>query len=801
MKAARGAGVHVFGVRHLSPAGAYHIAEYLEQVQPTAVLIEGPSDATSEIMHLTNSSTKPPVAILAFTEELPVRTVLWPFAVYSPEYQAMHWARQHGAYCAFIDLPSSSAVCLQDIRGIDAGDGYGDLETDEDIEHETSEKSDGKNDEDDGNEEQSIPDEFGRDGGSIYNRIAEISGEADYDTFWERGFEHNLSPDAYRQTILAYSSQMRELTEEQERKSQKLQYAYNAVREAYMCRQIAETIAAGHQPEKIVVVCGAYHASALTDLSAPMSDDELKQLPSRKTKRTLMPYSYLKLSSLSGYGAGNIAPYYFELMWGHMLQGTLGELPHHYLSSVAGDLRKGGTHRSTAEVIEAVRLAESLAALHEGMAPTLRDLRDAAKTLLGRGDLSVIAESLARIEVGTAIGALAEGVSQTPIQEDMNRQMKRLKLEKYKTAVASDLVLDLRENRRVSSEEAAYLDLNRSTWFHRLKLLGIHFVKENGKSQDQAAWAEHWVIQWTPEVEIEVVESTLLGETVETAAGFVLQQRLENCVTIKEASALITIAYECGMIHQMEAGRKTLQRLAVESQDVVQIAAAARKLSELIRFGGIRSMNTQPLLPLLQQLFMRACLFLFDASQCNDEVAQAMAAAINELNHIASEHSEEVDEPLWIQELGRLSDRDDAHPRLSGLACAILLERGDISAEQCAAEVSRRLSPGISADLGAGWFEGLAMRNRYALISRMSLWEQLNEYICTLEDEEFLRALVFLRRAFSVFSPKEKTMVAELLGELWGADTEQVAEILMDDLREEEAQMLNELNDFDFEDF
>jgi hypothetical protein len=198
---------------------------------------------------------------------------------------------------------------------------------------------------------------------------------------------------------------------------------------------------------------------------------------------------------------------------------------------------------------------------------------------------------------------------------------------------------------------------------------------------------------------------------------------------------------------------------------------------------------------------MRACLFLHDASQCNDEVAQAMASAIGELNHIAAEHSEEVDEALWVQELSRLSDRDDAHPRLSGLACAILLERNSISAQQCAAEVSRRLSPGIPADLGAGWFEGLAMRNRYALLSRTSLWEQLNDYICTLEDDEFVRALLFLRRAFSAFSPKEKTMVAELLGEIWGVSTEQVAEILTDDLKEEEAQMLNELNDFDFEDF
>ncbi len=114
--------------------------------------------------------------------------------------------------------------------------------------------------------------------------------------------------------------------------------------------------------------------------------------------------------------------------------------------------------------------------------------------------------------------------------------------------------MDLRENRRVSSKEAAFLDLNRSFWFHRLSLLGIHFVKAKARGEEQAAWAEHWIVQWSPEVEIEVVESNLLGETVETAAAFVLQQRLESCSTIKEASELITAAYECGMIHQMEAG-------------------------------------------------------------------------------------------------------------------------------------------------------------------------------------------------------------------------------------------------------
>ena len=78
--------------------------------------------------------------------------------------------------------------------------------------------------------------------------------------------------------------------------------------------------------------------------------------------------------------------------------------------------------------------------------------------------------------------------------------------------------------------------------------------------------------------------------------------------------------------------------------------------------------------------------------------------------------------------------------------------------------MARRLSPGVPAELGAGWFEGLAGKNRYALIARLGLWRQLDDYLSGLDDETFRRALVFLRRAFADFSPTEKNDIAENLG-------------------------------------
>ncbi|MES2793292.1 MAG: DUF5682 family protein, partial [Planctomycetota bacterium] len=151
--------------------------------------------------------------------------------------------------------------------------------------------------------------------------------------------------------------------------------------------------------------------------------------------------------------------------------------------------------------------------------------------------------------------------------------------------------------------------------------------------------------------------------------------------------------------------------------------------------------------------------------------------------------------------LQKLSDADDRNPVLSGYACAMLLERGLMANESLAREVSRRLSPGIPADLGAGWFEGLAKRNRYALLARQPLWEQLADYVRSLDDEQFTRALVFLRRAFGSFTSRDKRHIAENLGEFWGLHADTTSELIEKPLTEQEEQTLTDLNEFNFDDF
>lgn len=746
-----------FGVRHLSPGGSWHLLQLLEETKPDLVLIEGPSDLNDLMEPLTLPQTKPPVAIMAYTETLPIQTILYPLAVYSPEYQAILWAFEHKVECRFMDLPSSAFLALQGKK------------------HETEEEASAA----------------GMSTGDVYERLSELSGEENQDSWWERRFEHTKSFHAYQNGAEEFGRQLRELSNDTP-----FGEAENQIREAFMKRVITDA-EKKYPSEKIVAVTGAFHIAGLKTCT-PMSDQEIAKLPRLTSKSTLMPYSYYRLSSLSGYGAGNRAPNYYEQIWKEHASKDPLKTTYHYLSRMAALQRKKGNLASSAEVIEAVRLSLTLAKMRGSEVPTLQDLRDGAVTCMGHGNFSEISVAAADIEIGTKIGSLPEGVSKTSIQEDFNRLLKDLKLEPYRTAVAKELELDLRENTRVKTEKAAFLDLERSFFLHRLSLLGIQFATKQQVHQDKGTWAEKWILQWTPEAEIQIVETALKGDTVELAAAFTLKERVEANPTITEAAKAIADACFCGMPEAVTYATSVLQGLAIDSASLSEIAETGSNLSVTIRYGSIRRLDASALVSVLQQLFLRACLILPSSCLCNNAASDAVLQAMVHLNEIEVNH-DEVDQEQWISALTEISDRDDLNTRASGFAAAILLERGEMDGILLSREVNRRLAKGIPADLGAGWFEGLAKKNRYALIARLSLWQQLAEYIETLDDEEFKRALVFLRRAFSEFSPQERCDIAENLSEIWGVNADQLDEVLSSGLDEQEQQILSDLEDFDFD--
>jgi len=761
----------LFGVRHLSPGAAYHLRRALDEARPRLVLVEGPSDLNEQMHWLCHPETQFPAAIMAYTSAPPVRTLLYPLAVYSPEIQAILWAHEHGVECRFMDLPSSVFLALQAAAGERAA-------------MEMEEPEDGEAEE---------PEDTSATTESVYRRLETLTGE-DHDTFWERTFEQIENPEEYRSACNTFGIQLREAARDNIART-----AENLVREAYMKRAIQDAIDGGIPAEDVFCVCGAFHVQGL-ETCQPMTDAEANSLPRLDSSATLMPYSYFRLSSRSGYGAGNRAPAYFELLWDAMNGGKgAGETPYLYLTRLAAAHRKAGNLVSSAEVIEAVRLAEVLRTMRGSRYPTLQDLRDAAVTTMGHGQFSELSLAAADTEIGKKIGFLPEGVSRTSVQEDFYRQLKNLRLEKFRAPELQRLDLDLREKLTVKSKDAALGDLRRSFFLHRLRVLNIQFAKLLPSRQAGANWGEYWELRWTPEVEIEVVESSLLGDTIEGAAAFALKERAEASASIAQASVIFSDAFLCGMPEAAKHALSVLQGLSVDAAALAEVAATAERLSLVVRYGSLRQFDSAPVVPLLEQLYLRACLTLEDACICDAKAAPAVIQAIERLNALQLNH-DFLDQGRWLSLLERVSDRDDLNTRCSGFAMATLLERGAADEELLAREVSRRLSPGVPADLGAGWFEGLAGKNRYALIARLSLWRHLDEYLRGLDEESFRRALVFLRRAFADFSPSEKNDIAENLAEIWGVNARQTAEVLMNDLTDAEQEVLSGLDEFNFDD-
>ncbi len=764
-----------FGVRHLSPAASYHLLKLLDSKRPKCVLIEGPSDANDIITELAAKGVTPPVAILSYTTELPVDSVLYPFAEYSPEYQVVLWAVKNKAEVRFIDLPTGVSLYNKLAERL--------LKTDEEGECE---------------EEHDPQKEYYDFVSNVYNKVAEIGGGIDYDDYWERNFEQNLNENVYLHTVKLHSAEMRKVLEPEEQKLYPRAFEHNSLRERFMKREI-ETALSRFSAGEIVVITGAYHSEAVaSNTCLPLSDSEVKALQSRSVKLTLMPYTYYRLSARSGYGAGNKAPGFFQSVWEHIQRGKFHELPFSYIASICRSLREDGANASTASVIEAVRLANALAFMKGGTLPSLRDLHDALINTVGEGDSALVVKAFAQNDIGTGFGSLPEGVSQTPIQDDINRELKRLKIEKYKSTVAQSITLDLRENIRVSSKESAFMDLNRSVFFNRLAFLGIRFAVRLKDNQQNASWREIWELQWSPEVEIAAVETVLKGETIEIASAYHLKELLETSESLSETAGLIKTAYTCDLPDSFSLAVNALQELATDAGNFGETAAATWELSEMIQYGDLRKTDVTPLKPLLKQLFLHAALLLNENAGCDDKAAKKMCAAIASMHVISQQHFGEIDDENWIKELTTLALRDDKNAILSGLSFAILLERGLVDDERCSVEISRRLSPGIPPDIGAGWFEGLSGRNRYSLLSRIEIWRSLDGYISQLEGDEFRRSLVFLRRAFSDFEPREKNSIAELLGSVWGRDSTDAAILLLEELTEDEEAALDELNDFDF---
>src|SRR5687768_3025657 len=105
--------IHVLGIRHHGPGSARNVKKFLEDIKPDIVLVEGPSEADGILQWVSHKELKPPVAILCYQPDNPQQSSFYPFAEFSPEWQAVLYARKNNIHVRFMDLPMAHHFAVE----------------------------------------------------------------------------------------------------------------------------------------------------------------------------------------------------------------------------------------------------------------------------------------------------------------------------------------------------------------------------------------------------------------------------------------------------------------------------------------------------------------------------------------------------------------------------------------------------------------------------------------------------------------------------------------------------------------
>ena len=84
----------------------------LQEQRPDVVLIEGPPEADGLVALAADEEMRLPVALLGYVPGEPQQAAFWPFAVFSPEWQAIQYALGAGVPVRFCDLPAAHQFAM-----------------------------------------------------------------------------------------------------------------------------------------------------------------------------------------------------------------------------------------------------------------------------------------------------------------------------------------------------------------------------------------------------------------------------------------------------------------------------------------------------------------------------------------------------------------------------------------------------------------------------------------------------------------------------------------------------------------
>ncbi len=724
---------HFFGIRHHGPGCARSLIQALEHLQPDCLLIEGPPEGEAVLPLMADADLEPPVALLVYNPDDSRQAAFYPFAVFSPEWNALHYGLARGIPTRFMDLPMAHQFALTppepEVEAADeitADDHSVDAVNQAEIETEPRETP----------ETDPWLDPL--------DWLGRAAGYGDGESWWNHLVEERGDSLELFAAIREAMTTVRAETPGPDR-SAAAQQREN-LREAHMRKCLRQAQKDGF--ERIAVVCGAWHVPALAELpSAKADNDLLKGLPRVKVAATWAPWSYRNLSSASGYGAGVTSPGWYEHLWqAQPEQRAVG-----WLARAARLFREEGLDCSSAHIIEAVRLAETLAALRERPQAGLDELNEALQTVVCLGDAAPMRLIERGLIVGDRLGRIPARAPVVPLQHDLSQQQKRLRLKVE--AVDRTLDLDLREP----------TDLARSHLLHRLNLLAILWGKpqRTGRSA-KGSFHEIWTLQWEPALAIAVIEASRWGNTVEDAASAKAVDQARTLTALPPLAALVNQVLLADLQSAIAPVTQALDDLAAVASDLVQLLGAIPPLVHIARYGNVRQTDVGMVEQVLRGLIPRAAIGLPGAcTALDDDAAQTLRESLAATHQAVRLLADEALRHDWLRALARVTGLPNAHGLLGGLAARLLFDEQIASADATALHMSQALSPGNEPALAAAWLDGFLNQSGLVLLHDDPLWALVDGWLSGLSEDRFRQILPLLRRAFSGFNTPERRQLGE----------------------------------------
>ncbi|MFG2330443.1 DUF5682 family protein [Streptomyces sp. NPDC048604] len=708
----------LLGVRHHGPGSARAVRAALDVARPAAVLIEGPPEGNALLPLAADPAMRPPVALLAHAVDDPGRASFWPMAAFSPEWVALTWALEHGAAVRFVDLPAATTLALN------ADPTWGDGDE----------------------EELHRPDPAAGLRVDPIAVLARTAGHDDPERWWEDVVEHRGDGDP-RAPFAAVAEAMGVLRETYGAGG----HGRDLAREAHMRLEL-RAARKEFGEDGVAVVCGAWHVPALRRRTTVAADRALlKGLPKVRTETTWVPWTHRRLARRSGYGAGIDSPGWYAHLF------AAPDRPvERWLTRVAGLLREQDRPVSPADVIEAVRLADTLAALRGRPLAGLGETTDAVRAVFCDGSDVPLALVRDRLVVGDVLGEVPAGAPAVPLQRDLDRLQRSLRLRPE--ARERELELDLRKDN----------DAARSRLLHRLRLLGVDWGVPAAGRTGTGTFRETWRLRWEPELHVRVAEAGVWGTTVHGAAEARAEARATGAGALADVTMLAERCLLAGLSGALPVVMRVLADRAALDADVGHLAQALPALARALRYGDVRGTDTAALAGVAAGLAERICVGLPPACTGLDHDAAGELRGHLDAVHTALGllPADAARTERWTGVLLRLATRDAVAGLIRGRAARLLLDDGRLDADGTARLMGLALSPGVPPADAAAWVEGFvggASGGGMLLVHDERLLGLVDAWLAGIPPDAFTDVLPLLRRTFCAYEPAVRRTLGELV--------------------------------------